>query len=188
MRLILQIAFLCLILLPITAKSQKLMVKPVNNFNLEQYLGVWYEIARIENSFEEGLTNVTATYKLRDNGKISVINKGYEAEDNEWDNTESYGDFAESPDIGHIEVTFFWPFYVDYIVFEIGKNYEYAFVTSDSTEYLWLLSRTPTIDKKIIDHFLAVAKKKQFKIDDLVFVPQEKSIAQYEKSQMSKHK
>ena len=151
-------------------------IEPINDFNLNKYLGTWYEIARIENSFEEGLTNVTATYSLRKDGKVKVVNKGYDIEDEEWDEADGYAEFATKPHVAHLEVTFFWPFYADYVVFEIDPDYQYAFVTSDSNEYLWLLAKTPQVSQTVIERFMRVAREKNFKIEELVFVPQEKYI------------
>ena len=151
-------------------------IEPINDFKLNKYLGTWYEIARIENSFEEGLTNVTATYSWRKDGKVKVVNKGYDIEEGEWDEADGYAEFATKPQVAHLEVTFFWPFYADYVVFEIDPDYQYAFVTSDSNEYLWLLAKTPQVSQTVIKRFMQVAREKNFKIDDLVFVPQEKYI------------
>ena len=164
----------------------RLPAKPIENFNLSKYLGTWYEIVRIENSFEEGLTNVTATYSLREDGLVKVVNKGFEIDDKEWDEAEGYAEFAETENKAHLEVTFFWPFYADYVVFEVGQDYEYAFVTSDSKDYLWLLARDPIVDQSLIDRFLKIAHEGGFKVSDLVFVPQDKYVLETQISEQQK--
>lgn len=161
---------------PHALSFSKLPAKPIENFDLNKYLGTWFEIARIENSFEEGLSNVTATYSLRDDGLVKVVNKGFEIDDKEWDEAEGYAEFAETENMAHLEVTFFWPFYADYVVFEVGQDYEYAFVTSDSKEYLWLLAREPIVEQALIDRFLKLAQEGGFKVSDLIFVPQDKYV------------
>ena len=170
------IIVLCTVLPTHALGYSKLPAQPIENFELERYLGTWYEIARIENSFEEGLSNVTATYTLRDDGLVKVVNKGFEIDDKEWDEAEGYAEFAEAENTAHLEVTFFWPFYADYVVFEVGENYEYAFVTSDSKEYLWLLAREPIVEQALIDRFLKLANEGGFKVSDLIFVPQDKYV------------
>ncbi|MCW9015649.1 MAG: lipocalin family protein, partial [Kangiellaceae bacterium] len=89
---------------------------------------------------------------------------------------EGYAEFAETDNKAHLEVTFFWPFYADYVVFEVGTHYEYAFVTSDSKDYLWLLARNPIVEQSLIDRFLKIAREGGFKVSDLVFVPQDKYV------------
>jgi apolipoprotein D and lipocalin family protein len=156
-----------------TAKS--LHVEPVSDFQLENYLGTWYEIARIENSIEEGLSNVTATYGINKNGSIRVVNKGFNDEEGEWEEAEGRAYFNSAENVAHLDVTFFWPFYIDYIVFEFKDAKDgYAFVTSDSTDYLWLLARKPVVEEHVMQRFLMLAKQMKFKTSDLVFVSQKK--------------
>ena len=152
---------------------------PIDKFDIQRYSGVWYEIARIENSFEEGLSNVTATYTLRDDGRVKVVNKGYNTKAAEWDEADGYAVFGESENIGFLEVTFFWPFFADYVIFEIDPEYQHAYITSDSKDYLWLLARTPIVSDKVKEHFLERAKSLGFKLDDLIFVSQTKYIEKH---------
>lgn len=119
-------------------------VQPVEKFELDRYLGKWYEIARLDHSFERGLEQVTAEYSLRDDGGVSVVNRGYSTEKEEWSEAEGKAYFARSPDEGYLKVSFFGPFYGSYVVFELDQeNYQYAFVSGPNHEYLWLLARTP---------------------------------------------
>ncbi|WP_282067283.1 lipocalin family protein [Vibrio rotiferianus] len=149
-------------------------VEPVNNFELQPYLGKWYEIARLDHSFERGLSNVTAEYERREDGGVTVINRGYSEEDKEWTQADGKAYFVDDENTGHLKVSFFGPFYSSYIVFELGENYDYAFISGFNHDYLWLLSRTPTVDKATIERFKQVAKDKGFALDELILVDQTK--------------
>lgn len=83
-------------------------VEPVNYFDLEPYLGKWYEIARLDHSFERGLSNVTAEYRLREDGGVKVTNRGYSEEDQQWSEAEGKAYFVEDETVGHLKVSFFW--------------------------------------------------------------------------------
>ncbi|BBM66614.1 hypothetical protein VA249_32600 [Vibrio alfacsensis] len=150
-------------------------VEPVNNFDLKPYLGKWYEVARLDHSFERGLSNVTAEYELRKDGGVTVINRGYSDEEQAWNQADGKAYFVGDENTGHLKVSFFGPFYSSYIVFELGQNYDYAFVSGFNHDYLWLLSRTPTIDADTIERFKQVAKSKGFKLDELILVDQTQS-------------
>jgi len=91
-------------------------ITPVDNFQVKRYLGKWYEIARLDHSFERGLTQVTADYNLRDDGGIRVSNRGYSAKDNKWKEAEGKAYFVKGSDQGYLKVSFFGPFYSSYIV------------------------------------------------------------------------
>ncbi len=146
-------------------------IKPVNEFELERYLGKWYEIARLNNSFEDGLENVTAEYSLRSDGVLRVVNKGFLEEKNKWKTAEAKAYFVNEKDSGFLKVSFFGPFHGSYIIFELDKeNYQYAFVTSSSKSYLWLLARTQTVNQAVIDRFIKISKEKGFDTDSILFV------------------
>ena len=146
-------------------------VVPVRDFELNRYLGKWYEIARLDHSFERGMQQVSAEYSLREDGGVQVVNRGFSTSKNEWKNIEGKAYFVGSEAEGHLKVSFFGPFYSSYIVFELDKqNYEYAFVSGNSTSYLWLLSRTPVVSEDIISRFKARAAELGFDTDKLIFV------------------
>ncbi|WP_240479509.1 lipocalin family protein [Pseudoalteromonas rubra] len=148
-------------------------VQPVGNFELNRYLGKWYEIARLDHSFERGLSKVTAQYSMRDDGGVKVINRGYNAEENQWREAEGKAFFVNQDDEAYLKVSFFGPFYGAYVVFELDHdNYQYAFVSGPDTDYLWLLSRTPQVDQAIIDKFVRMAAERGFDTDSLIFVAQ----------------
>ena len=149
-------------------------VKPVTDFELQNYLGKWYEIARLDHSFEEGLSQVTAEYSLRDDGGVSVLNRGYSASDDEWKEAEGKAYFVNSESEGYLKVSFFGPFYGSYVVFALERdNYNYAFISGPNTDYLWLLARTPTVEPEVMTSFVQMAKERGFDTDKLIFVEQE---------------
>jgi apolipoprotein D and lipocalin family protein len=146
-------------------------VQPVTGFELERYLGKWYEIARLDHSFEKGLSQVTAEYRLREDGGVSVLNRGFSESENEWKEAEGKAYFVNSHSDGYLKVSFFGPFYGSYVVFELDhENYQYAFVSGPNTKYLWLLSRTPSVGIEIIEKFIEMSKSSGFDTDNLIFV------------------
>ncbi|MBU1190511.1 MAG: lipocalin family protein [Gammaproteobacteria bacterium] len=146
-------------------------VQPVTGFEVNRYLGTWYEIARLDHSFERGLSKVTADYSLREDGGLRVLNRGYSVAKNTWKDAEGKAYFVGSQDVGHLKVSFFGPFYGTYAVFELDKdNYQYAFVSGPDTSYLWLLSRTPTVSQALLDRFIEKAKALGFDTDSLIIV------------------
>ncbi|MEI6261314.1 MAG: lipocalin family protein [Deltaproteobacteria bacterium] len=149
-------------------------VTPVNDFELDKYLGKWYEIARLDHSFEEGMEQVTAEYSLREDGGVQVKNRGFSKKNNKWSEAEGKAFFAGKSSHGYLKVSFFGPFYGSYVVFELDKDkYQYAFVSGPNTSYLWLLSRTPTVDEDILFQFIKKAKNLGFETEKLIYVSQE---------------
>lgn len=145
-------------------------VMPVKNFDENRYLGKWYEIARLDHSFERGLSHVTAEYELRADGGIQVINRGFAAAENEWTEAQGKAYFVDGRDEGHFKVSFFGPFYSSYIVFGLDKeNYQYAFISGYKTDYLWLLSRRPEISSNVKERFIQKSKALGFDTDALIF-------------------
>lgn len=148
-------------------------VTPVSGFELDRYLGKWYEIARLDHSFERGLSHISARYSLREDGGVRVLNQGFNTEEGEWQQAEGKAYFVEAADQGYLKVSFFGPFYGSYIVFELDKdNYQYAFISGPNTDYLWLLSRTPEVSDALKQRFIAEAKKRGFDSAQLIFPSQ----------------
>lgn len=146
-------------------------VVPVKNFELDRYLGRWYEIARLDHSFERDLDAVTAEYSLREDGGIKVINSGRNIESGITQQAEGRAYFVEEPGVGHLKVSFFGPFYGSYVIFELDqKDYQYAFVAGNTTNYLWLLSRSPKMSKDVLEQFKASAIELGFDLDALILV------------------
>lgn len=166
----------CLILVLLSCTNTKTMIntKTVDNLSLEKYLGKWYEIARFPHSFEKGLVGVTATYSMRDDGKIKVLNQGYK---NTLDGELSTATGkAKIPDLnkpGRLRVSFFWIFYSDYLVLELDeKNYEWAVIGSSSDNYLWILSRTPQMEKSLYDELINKLINRKYNVNKLIIVEQ----------------
>ena len=146
-------------------------IKPVDGFNLNNYLGKWYEIARLDHSFERGLSQVTANYSIKDDGGVRVINKGFSVKNNEWQEAEGKAYFVDTTTEGYLKVSFFGPFYGSYVVFELEhENYQYAFISGPNTDYLWLLSRTTSVEPEVMQKFLKMSKERGFTIEDLIYV------------------
>lgn len=145
-------------------------IKPVSNFHPERYLGTWYEIARLDHSFERNLSKVSATYSMRDDGGIDVINRGFNKETNEWKEARGKAYFVEGNNTGYLKVSFFGPFYASYIIFDLDEDYQWAFVTGSQKSYLWLLSRQKSGNKVLIEAFLKKAKNLGYDTEGLIFV------------------
>jgi len=149
-------------------------VTPVQGFELDRYLGTWYEIARLDHSFERGLENVTAQYAMRDDGGVEVVNRGFSVDDGEWEEARGKAYFVNEPDEGYLKVSFFGPFYGAYVIFELEQqNYDYAFISGPNTSFLWFLSRSPTVPRALIDEFMAEAEQKGFDSDEIILVDQQ---------------
>ena len=147
-------------------------VVPVSNFDADRYLGKWYEIARIENRFEKGLSQVTANYSNREDGGIKVVNRGYSEKKQKWKDANGKAYFVSDKTKGHLKVSFFGPIYGPYVVFELGENYEYSFVTNHNKKYLWLLSRSSTISPELKEKFTKKINAMGFETEKLIWVEQ----------------
>ena len=149
------------------------LVQPVTDFNLNRYLGKWYEIARLDHSFERGLSQVTAEYGLRDDGGVVVLNRGFSASESKWKEAVGKAYFANNESEGYLKVSFFGPFYGSYVVFELDhENYQYAFVSGPNLKYLWLLARKPSVEPEVIEKFVQMSKARGFDTEDLIFTQQ----------------
>lgn len=148
-------------------------IKTVENFELQKYLGKWYEIARFDHSFEKGLVGVTATYTLEQKGFVKVLNEGYK---NTLDGKHSIAvGKAKIPDKScpsKLKVSFFLFFYADYNILELDKDYQWAIVGSNSDNYLWILSRTPHLDNTTYQMLLDKAKSHGYDLTKLIKVEQ----------------
>lgn len=143
----------------------------IDKFSLEKYLGKWYEIARYDHRFERGLEGVTATYSIRDDGKIRVVNAGYK---NSLDGKykEAIGKAKTTSKTGRLKVSFFWFFYADYIILELDENYQWALIGSTSDKYLWILSRTPDLNNETKEVILEKARERGYDTSLLIWVQQ----------------
>ena len=146
-------------------------VTPVSNFELDRYLGRWYEVARLDHSFERDLEAVSAEYTLGDDGGIKVINSGRNIDSGQTQQAEGRAYFVEEPSIGHLKVSFFGPFFGSYVIFELDQeDYQYAFVAGNTTDYLWLLSRSPKVSEELLEKFNSRAVELGFDLQELIMV------------------
>lgn len=154
--------------------SNKIIDKSVvKEFNIEQYLGKWYEIARFDNNFEKGLVGVTARYSLIEDSLIKVENSGYK-NTLSGEKSEIIGK-AKIPDKkipAKLKVSFFWFFYADYYVLDIDSDYKWALVGSSSDKFLWILSRTPKISDNLYLELKEKLNKRGYDTSKLIKVEQ----------------
>jgi len=151
--------------------------EPVRGFELDRYLGKWYEIARLDHPFERGLSNVTAQYSLREDGGVRVVNRGFKTADGEWEEADGKAYFVDDPSVGMLKVSFFGPFYGAYNVIALDKqDYLWSLVVGPDTDYLWILSREPRLDKDIFDELVARANTLGFDTGQLIIVDQAQNL------------
>lgn len=155
------------------AANGKIDKHTVSQMDLKRYLGKWYEIARFNHRFEQGLEAVTAEYSLREDGKIRVKNCGHKGGVNgELKCTEGKAKVPDPAVPSKLKVAFFLFFYSDYYVLELEENYQWALVGSSSDHYLWILSRTPHLDTEVLNKILTKARSRGYDTHKLLFVAQ----------------
>lgn len=146
-------------------------VTPVTGFQLFRYLGTWYEIARLDHSFETGLQKVTATYTLREDGGVSVRNQGYDTNRGEWTSVTGRAYSTGESSVGQLKVSFFGPFYGGYNIIALDTTaYEWSLVCGPSRSYLWILARTPKVDEVIVRQLIEKARALDFPVEELIMV------------------
>jgi apolipoprotein D and lipocalin family protein len=146
-------------------------LEPVSEFDGARYMGKWYEIARLDHSFEKDLSNVSAMYTAKENGEIAVLNRGYNEKTGEWEQVEGKARFVGNETIGSLKVSFFGPFYGGYHVIELDRlNYSYAMVSGPSRSYLWILSRDTVLGEAIYSRLVARAGESGFDTSALIRV------------------
>ncbi len=137
-------------------------IAPVSGFELEKYLGKWYEIARTDNSFEKGCTNVTAEYTLQSHGLIKVLNTC--DKNGKIKQAKGVAKFAKTADIGLLKVSFFRPFYGTYNIVYLSKDYKEAIIYGGKPKYIWILARSQKLEDAKLNQLLA--KIKDFGLDE----------------------
>lgn len=145
---------------------------PVRGFDLEKYLGKWYEIARFDFRFEKNMDNTTAEYSLNDDGSVRVVNTGYDYKKEEWSQAIGKAKPIEDIETARLKVSFFGPFYSAYNVIELDPDYTYALVVGRDTDFIWFLSRTPEMPESVKELFLSKARALGFDTDRLVWAEQ----------------
>lgn len=143
----------------------------VSGFEIDRYLGTWYEIARLDHRFERGLEAVTAEYTLREDGGVRVVNRGFNTKTAEWEEAIGKAYLVDAPDIGQLKVSFFGPFYGGYNILELdAENYQYSLVAGPDRSYLWILARSPNLSETIVQSLLETARRLEFPVDELIYV------------------
>jgi len=168
MRRMLQALMLALALLAASCTGVPEGIKPVQGFELKPYLGVWHEVARLDHSFERGLTQVTATYGLRDDGSVKVLNRGWDAAQGKWKEAEGRALFVGPSNEGRLKVSFFGPFYGAYNVIDYDPL-KYSMITGPDRSYFWILSREPKLDAQTLDRLIKRAQALGFATDKLIY-------------------
>lgn len=149
-------------------------VRPVEGFEVSRYLGTWHEIARLDHRFERGLVAVTATYSVRDDGSLRVINRGFDPSACKWREAEGRAKFTGAPTTGQLKVSFFGPFYGGYTIFDLDhREYRWAAVSGPDRDYLWILARTPTLEPAVRERLVDEARGLGFATERLIWVSQE---------------
>jgi apolipoprotein D and lipocalin family protein len=148
-------------------------LEPVTGFELNRYLGKWYEIARLDHSFERNLSKVTAHYSKKEGGEIVVINRGFNTKTGEWKEIDGHARFIKSESVGSLKVSFFGPFYGGYHIIALDKeNYAYAMVAGPNRSYLWILARDKTLNAKTLSDLVSKARQWGFQTENLIYVEQ----------------
>ena len=148
------------------SKKEYDALEVVPHVDLKKYLGKWYEIARLPARFEEGCSDITATYSLSDDGTISVLNEC--KRNGKVKRAKGKAKVVDKNTGAKLKVTFFWPFYGDYWIINLGSDYDYAVVGTPNRKYLWILSRTPQMDDKLFSQLIELVKSKGFDVGSLI--------------------
>ena len=147
--------------------------RTIDSFELDSYLGTWYELARFDHSFERGLQGVTATYSMRKDGKIKVENQGYRGSlDGKQSRAVGKAKFNPNGKPGQLKVAFFLFFYGDYFILELDPGYQWAIIGSSSDNFMWILSRTPQVEPELREKFLTLIKQRGYDTGKLIWVDQ----------------
>ncbi len=145
-------------------------VEPVKGFELDRFLGTWHEVARLDHPFERGLERITATYTLREDGGVRVLNRGYDVKAGDWREAEGKAYFIGSPDVGRLKVSFFGPFYGGYNVIDLDPDYRLALVAGPNRDYLWILARSPQPPRDAVERVVRRAADLGFDTAALIWV------------------
>lgn len=141
-----------LVSMPTAARAAAKPLETVPSVDLSRYVGTWYEIASFPQRFQKGCTGTVATYTLRPDGSIEVLNRcSRDSLNGRVTVARGRARVVDKLTNAKLEVSFFWPFWGDYWVIDLGRDYEFAVVGHPNRKYLWILSRTPTMDTSVYD-------------------------------------
>jgi apolipoprotein D and lipocalin family protein len=155
-------------------KINALQVNAVKPFDIDRYLGQWYEIARIDNRFERNMERVSALYSTNPDGTIKVENRGFDLNAGKWKNIEGKAKFAGAVNEARLRVSFFPAIYSDYTVVAIDEGYKNALVVGQNLKYLWILSRNKTMPEHLYNEYIIKAKHIGFDINKIIKTLQSK--------------
>ena len=156
-----------------TQEGDMIDTSVVSNVDLERYTGVWYEIARFPHNFEKDLVGVTATYTIRDDGKIGVLNQGYKGSfEGRFKKAKAKATIPDPQQPARLKVFFFPLVGAEYNIMMLDDDYQYALVGSSTPNFLWILSRTPQMDEDTYDMLVAEARRRGYDVSKLEKVPQ----------------
>ena len=143
-------------------------LEAVRNFQPEKYMGTWYEIARLPHYFERGMNQVSAEYSLNPDGSIRVVNRGKRNGEQKTIVGKAHLKKRNGKPLnGELRVSFFGPFYSDYRIIELPEDYSYSVVTGGSRNFLWILSRTPTLPDARLKPILEKLRTLGFAVEKL---------------------
>lgn len=149
-------------------------VKPVENFDIERYLGEWYEIGRFDFRWEKNMKNVRANYSMNKDGSIKVVNSGYDYISGKEKQSTGKVKFADSQNnSGALKVSFFGPFYSSYTVIALDSDYQYALVAGANNKLMWILSREPVISDTVKDMYIQIAVDAGYDLTDFIWTVQD---------------
>ncbi|QDV89249.1 Outer membrane lipoprotein Blc precursor [Phycisphaerae bacterium RAS2] len=148
-------------------------LETVSSVDIARYMGTWYEIAKYPNGFEQGCFGVTAEYTLRDDGTVRVVNVCRNADGTRNErNIEGFATVADATTNSKLTVYFFFPFGAPYWIIDLDEDYQYAVVGDPSRTFLWILSRTPTLDEATYQGILDRLPAKGYDPARLELMPQ----------------
>lgn len=148
---------------------------PVGNFEIQKYLGTWYEIARFDFRFERNLDNTIAQYSLDNSGNVTVLNSGYDFRKKEWRSAKGTAKFREDKTSAALKVSFFGPFYAGYNVIALDDEYRYALVAGRNLDYLWILSREKSLPDAVKEQYLKIAREVGYDTSRFIWVKHDKT-------------
>ena len=163
----LMVSFLTTLCSCVSDSNAPRRVSAVENFDVERYMGTWYEIARLPQWFERNMINVKAEYTLLQDGTVKIKNAGIR--DGQVKVAEGVARFKGWKKIGLLEVSFNKHFYSDYRIIRLADDYHYAVVTGKTKDSLWILSRKPQIPQKELDEILSFLLGLDFDISKLEY-------------------
>ena len=147
----------------------------VEPFDLARYLGKWYEIARLDHRFERGMSDVSATYSLRSDGSVEVLNRGYDSARQDWRQATGHALFTGPSERGSLKVSFFGPFYGGYHVVALDPAYRWALVVGPDRDYFWILARERALAPELRAQLVEKSRALGIDVDRLIWVDQTRS-------------